>query len=201
MKTNGPKINELLKTPLNLLEDDCINQALVAAVESGSCSNAGKLILHGATNIDKALEESCRLQQILVTAALLLVKAAMNNDRAFVLKLYGEHIQESNILLGEDNLAELQNIVRNQGVKTVVPIEIAQRNNSSAVREELLLRTDVDKERGVVLWFGLHLIQVEISWLRKIHWVQELKLAHNELTTLPSELGNYLKQCAKLDLQ
>ena len=201
MKTNGPKINELLKTPLNLLEDDCINQALLAAVESGSCSNAGKLILRGATNIDKALEESRRLQQILVTAALLVVKAAMSNDRALVLKLYGEHTQESNILLGEDNLAELQNIVRNQGVKTVVPIEIARRNNSSAVREELLLRTDVDKERGVVLWFGLHLIQVEISWLRKIHWVQELKLARNELTTLPSELGNYLKQCAKLDLQ
>ena len=201
VKTNGPKINELLKTPLSLLEDDCINQALLAAVENGSCSNAGKLILRGATNIDKALEESRRLQQVLVTAALLVIKAAMINDRALVLKLYGEHTQESNILLGEDNLVELQNIVCNQGVKTVVPIEIARRNNSSVVREELLLRTDVDKERGTVLWFGLHLTQIEISWLRKIHWVQELKLARNELTTLPKEMGNYLKQCSSLDLQ
>ena len=38
-------------TPLNLLEDDCINKALLAAVESDSPSNAGKLILRGATNI------------------------------------------------------------------------------------------------------------------------------------------------------
>ena len=200
MRTNGPKINELLKTPLNLLEDDCINQALLVAVENGSCSNVGKLILRGATNIDQALEESRRLQQILVTASLLVIKAAMKNDQTLVLKLYGEPTQETGTLI-EDNLIELQNIVRNDGVKSVVPIEIARRKNSSDVREELLLRTDVDKERGTVLWFGLHLVKIEISWLRKIHWVQELKLARNELTSLPPEMGNYLKQCTKLDLQ
>ena len=201
VRTSGPKINELLKTPLNLLEDDCINKALLVAVEIGSCSLAGKLILRGATNIDKALEESRRLHQILVTAALVVIKAAMRNDRALVLKLYGEHTQENNALIEEDNLVELQNVVRNHGVKTVVPIEIARRNNASVVREELLLRTDVDKERGIVLWYGLHLMQIEISWLRKIYWVQELKLARNEFTSLPPEMGNYLKRCTKLDLQ
>ena len=201
VRTNGPNINELLKTPLDQLEDDCINQALLIAVENGSCSNAGKLLLRGATNIDQALEESRRLQQILVTASLLVIKAAMKNDHALLMKLYGEPTQESSTSLIEDNLIELQNIVRNNGVKTVVPIEIARRNKSSAVREELLLRTDVDKERGKVLWFGLHLVKVEISWLRKIHWVQELKLARNELTSVPPEMGNYLKQCTKLDLQ
>ena len=200
VRTNGPKINELLKTPLDLLEDDCINQALLVAVENGSCSNAGKMLLRGATNIDQALEESRRLQQILITASLLVIKAAMENDRTLVLKLYGEPTQESSTLK-EDNLIELQNIVRNNGVKTVVPIEIARRNNSSAVREELLLRTDVDKERGTVSWFGLHLVKMEISWLRKIHWVRELKLARNELSSVPLEMGNYLKQCTKLDLQ
>ena len=40
-------------------------------------------------------------------------------------------------------------------ISTVIPIEISHRNNASAVREELLLRTDVDKVNDVVLWFGL----------------------------------------------
>ena len=201
VRGNGPKINELLKTPLNLLEDDCIDQALLVAVENGSCSSVGKLILRGATNIDPALEESRRLQHVLVTAFLLVIKAAMTDDRVLVLKLYGEHTRETSTLIIEDNLIELQNIVRNSGVKTVVPIEIARRHKSLAVREELLLRTDVDKEKGTVLWFGLHLKKIEISWLKKVYWVQELKLACNELTSLPSEMGNYLKQCTKLDIQ
>ena len=83
----------------------------------------------------------------------------------------------------------------------MVPIEISRRNNASAVREELLLRTDVDKDSGVVLWFGLRLTQLEISWLRKIYWVKKLRLARNEFSSLPPEMGSYLKQCTKLDLQ
>ena len=59
----GPKLNELLKRPRNLLEDDCINNALLAAVESGSPSNVSKLILHGATNIDTALAKSHKEKQ------------------------------------------------------------------------------------------------------------------------------------------
>ena len=83
----------------------------------------------------------------------------------------------------------------------MIPIELSRRYNASAVREELLLRKDVDKSNGTVLWFGLRLMQLEISWLRKIHWVKTLKLARNEFTSLPPEMGNYLKECVKLDLQ
>ena len=68
------------------------------------------------------------------------------------------------------------------------------------MREKLLLRKDIDKSNGTVLWFGLHLMQLETSWLR-IHWVKTLKLACNEFTSLLSEMDNYLKQCVKLDLQ
>ena len=199
----GPMLNELLKKPLNLLEDDCINNALLAAVESGSPINAGKLILHGATNIDDALAKSRKEKQYAVTAALLIIKAAIENDRILVLKLYGENVQgDTKIpLIEEDNLEQLQAAVACGNIRTVVPIEISRRNNASTVREELLLRTDVDKDSGVVLWFGLRLTQLEISWLKKIYWVKKLRLACNEFSSLPPEMGSYLKQCTKLDLQ
>ena len=186
------------------MEDDCLNSALLAAVENDNPNNPMKLILRGATNIDEALTKSRNLKEHAVTAALLIIKAAMVNDRILVMKLYDGniHCQETKIpLTREDNLAELQAVVCNNGIKTVIPIEISRRNNASAVREELLLRTGVDKTNGIVLWFGLHLIELEMSWLRKIFWVKTLKLAHNEFTSLPPEMGNYLKQCAKLDLQ
>ena len=203
VRIKGPNLNELLKTPLNLLEDNCINEALLAAVDSGSPSNAGKLILRGAANIDEALAKSRKEKQHAVTAALLIIKAAMENDKILVLKLYGENVNgDTKIpLTEEDNLAELQAAVATNNIRTVVPIEISRRNNAGAVREELLLRTDVDKESGVVLWFGLRLTQLEISWLRKIYWVKKLRLARNEFSSLPPEMGSYLKQCTKLDLQ
>ena len=203
MRIKGPNLNELLKTPLNLLEDNCINQALLAAVDSGSPSNAGKLILRGATNIDEALAKSRKVKQYAVTAALLIIKAAMENDKILVLKLYGENVNgDTKIpLTEEDDLAELQAAVATNNIRTAVPIEISRRNNARTVREELLLRTDVDKDNGVVLWFGLHLTQLEISWLRKIYWVKKLRLACNKFSSLPPEMGSYLKQCTKLDLQ
>ena len=202
MRIKGPNLNELLKTPLNSLEDNCINQALLAAVESGSPSNAGKLILRGATNINEALKKSRKEKQYAVTAALLIIKAAVENDKILVLKLYGENVQgDTKIpLTEEDDLAALQAAVATNNIRTVVPIEISRRNNAGAVREELLLRTDVDKDSGEVLWFCLRLTQLEISWLRKIYWVKKLRLAQNEFTSLPPEMGSYLKQCTKLDL-
>ena len=184
------------------MEDDCLNSALLAAVENGTPNNPMRLILCGATNIDEALAKSRNLKQHKVTAALLIIKAAMVNDRILIIKLYGGNIhgQETKIpLTREDNLGKLQAAVNS--VKTVIPIEISRRNNASAVREELLLRTGVDKNNGIILWFGLRLIELEISWLRKINWVKTLKLGRNEFDSLPSEMGNYLKQCVKLDLQ
>ena len=127
----------------------------------------------------------------------------MENDRILVLKLYGENVQgDTKIpLTQEDNLEELQAAIAGGNIRTVIPIEISRRNNASAVREELLLRTDVDKDSGVVLWFGLCLKQLEIFWLRKIYWVKKLRLARNEFSSLPPQMGSYLKQCTKLDLQ
>ena len=79
-------------------------------------------------------------------------------------------------------------------VSTVVPIEIARRAQNNDIREELLLHTDVNQEKGSVYWHGLRLLHLDISWVRKIHWVKYLRLARNGLRVIPNELGNYLKQ-------
>ena len=93
-----------------MLEKDCLNHALLAAVESGNPANVGKLILRGATNVDVALAKSRSIPQYEVTAALLIIKAAMEDDKILVLKLYGENVQGQRTkipLTAEDNLKEL----------------------------------------------------------------------------------------------
>ena len=202
-RNKGPNLDKLLKEPI---QGNFFNSALLVAVQSGECgkpSIINKLVLYGATNIDTTLAESRLLKQYAVTATLLIIKAAMVNDIILVLKLYGENIQgDTKIPLTEqDNLEELQAAVASGYIRTIVPIEISRRSHASAVREELLLRTDVDKDSGIILWFGLHLTQLEISWLRKIYWVKKLRLARNEFTSLPLEMGSYLKHCTELDLQ
>jgi len=205
VRTNGPNLNKLLKTPINELEKNCINEALMAAVETGNHSNVGKLILRGASYIDEALEKSRVLQKYSVIATLLIVKAAMHDDdRILVLTLYGENVDglvTKIPISARDNLSELQSCVLDQSFKTAVAIEMSRRYNAFKVREELLLRTGIDKQEGTVLWFGLRLTQLEISWLKKVQWVKELMLARNEFSTLPAEMGDYLKCCTKIDLR
>jgi len=204
VKMNGPNLNRLLKTPFNELEKNCINEALMAAVDTGNHGNVGKLIYRGATCIDEALEKSRTLKMYSVTATLLIVKAAMVDDWILVRTLYGENVLDlpSKIpMTSRDNLSKLQNCVLDRSFKTGVAIEMSRRNNAPKVREELLLRTGIDKEKGYVLWSGLQLTQLDISWLQKVNWVKELILDCNELSSLPTEIGTCLKHCTKVDLK
>ena len=143
------------------------------------------LILLGATNVDKALEVNCRVQRHTVTATLLIIKAAIEDDQNLVLKLYGEDIQgllQTKVPLKEkDNFTEVQHCVLNGHVNLSFAMEIAQKNNSFAVRELLLLRTGINRCKRVVSWSGLHLTQVEISLLEKILWIKDLLLSDNKL--------------------
>ena len=71
------------------MEANCLERALIAAVENGNHLNVGKLVVRGAQNIDEALELSARLKKHKARAILLLVKAAQLNDKDLVLKLFG----------------------------------------------------------------------------------------------------------------
>ena len=90
--------------------------------------------------------------------------------------------------------SDVQEAVLSGKVSTVVPIEIARRNQHVQIREELLLKTDVNQEEGYVYWHGLRLLNLEVPWLRRINWVKRLRLARNGFKTLPNAMGNYLKQ-------
>ena len=205
VEDDDPALDSLLKTPIGQLEDGCINHALMVAVETGNQNNAAKLILRGATNIDEAIEKSHQLKKYSMTASLLLDKAAMKNDMVLIRKLFGETVDKLDTILlllnVDENFSKIQCCVCNQTVNTTMPIEVARQFNAYMVREELLLRTNVDKENSKVLWFGLGLLQLEISWLLKIQWVKELHLSSNGFVSLPPEMGSYLKQCTKLNLE
>ena len=200
VRSSDPNLNDLLKTSQNQLESNCISRALVAAVHSGNCNNVGKLILRGAGNIEEALEESKKLQKHAVTATLLIIKAALINDIDLIKALYNEECSPKYRDLLGSHFEHVSDAARH-AVQTVVPIEIARRTSATTVREALLLKTDIQMDKGVVSWHGLQLLKLEVEWLKKIKWVKILKLARNEFSVLPAEIGNYLKNCTILSLQ
>lgn len=200
VRSSDANLNDLLKTPQNQLESNCINRALLAAVHSGNCNNVGKLVLRGAPNIEEALEESKKVQKHAVTATLLIIKAALKNDIGLIEELYNEESSPKHKDLLELDFEHVCDAARH-AVQTVVPIEIARRTSATTVREALLLKTDIQVDKGVVSWHGLQLLKLEVEWLKKIEWVKVLKLARNEFSVLPKEIGNYLKNCTILSLQ
>lgn len=195
VETNGDNLTELLRFNADQLEPNCLNRALTAAVKNDNHFNVGKLIVKGADNIEDCLKQSRDDLKPHARAMLLLVKAAMRGDRNLVLKLFGEPAPGMDTReYQDDGFQDVQKAVLSGKVSTVVPIEIARRNGHTQVREELLLKTDVNMEEGTVYWHGLRLLVLDVSWLRKIYWVKRLRLARNGFKQLPNEMGTYLKQ-------
>ena len=176
----------------------------MVAVDKNSAVNAGKIIIKGreTLNINAALAYATEVRSYAVRAMLLLVKAAYDDDVNLVAILYGANSPNgSNPILRDPDLHSIQLAIQEKQVTTAVPIEIARREKRGAVREELLLRTDTNMAEGTVLWYGLRLTELEVSWLRRIHWVRKLQLARNDFQSLPSQMGNYLKRVTKINLQ
>ena len=194
---NGEGLTDLLRVSSDQLEPDCLIRALLAAVGNDNHFNIGKLIVKGAPNIDEALTLSVQEGKPHARAMLLLVKAATRGDRNLVLQLFADTSQQDAVEFQDEGFQAAQEVVGQGKVSTVVPIEIARRHHHSTVREELLLKTDVNEKEHTVYWHGLRLLELDISWLRKIHWVERLRLARNGLKTLPQDMGLYLKQVSK----
>ena len=204
METNSAQLNELLAIPRESLEQKCLQTALMVAVEKNSAVNAGKIIIKGRESLDinAALAYATEVHSHTVCAMLFMVKAAYDDDVNLVATLYGANTpNSSNPLLRDPDLHLIQLAIQEKQVTTAVPIEIARREKRGAVREELLLRTDTNMAEGTVLWYGLRLTELEVSWLRRIHWVRKLHLARNDFQSLPSQMGNYLKRVTKINLQ
>ena len=196
MQTDGDNLTELLHFNADQLEPHCLNVALMAAVTNDNHINVGKLILKGAHEIAEALKQSVEEKKPHARAMLLLVHAAMEGNRNLVLRLFGEPTSGADNCREyiDDTFPEVHKAMLSGKVSTVVPIEIARRHGHASVREELLLKTDVNEQEKSVHWHGLQLLVLDINWLCKIHWVQKLRLARNGFKSLPNEMGTYLKQ-------
>ena len=195
VETNGDKLTELLRFNIDQLEPNCLNRALVAAVSNDNHFNVGKLIVKGANNVEECLRKSRDDHKPHARAMLLLVMAAMEGNHNLVLKLFGKPVPGMDTrYYQDDRFQDVQKAMLSGKVSTVVPIEIACRNGCTRVCEELLLKTDVSMEERFVCWHGLRLLDLDVSWLRKIYWVKRLRLARNGFRQLPNEMGMYLKQ-------
>ena len=196
VENNGDKLTELLKNGADSLEPGCLDRALKAAVKNDNHLNVGKLVVKGAKELQSCLQFAKDQKKPHARAMLLLIIAAQTGDKAIVQKLFGEPAPglQNKQDYEDDAFGDVQKAVLSGIISTVVPIEIARRNGQSQVREELLLKTDVYQEEGNVYWDGLHLLSLNIAWLRKIAWVKMLRLDRNGFRSLPPEMGTYLKQ-------
>ena len=186
------------------LEADCLPRALKVATEKGNAVNAGKIIIKGKDTLDvpQALQYAKEKHAHAVRGLLLLVVAASDNDLSLLGVLYGKDVPNyRNRLIEDDEFHHVQAAIQNKEVATAVPIEIARWKNSPEIREELLMLTDVNKEEETVLWHGLRLTELELSWMKRIKWARRLMLAKNDFSTLPPEIGRFLLHVTKLNLQ
>ena len=229
VKRNGTRLAELLEAGVDQLEPNCLNEALIAAVQNDHHQNVGILVKKGASNISEALKLSINEKKVYASAMLMLVYAAMEGNCNLVLQLFGEikiddqPCQEcsrpggTNALVSEmlnnhtsdqdcrDSLDDVCRALQGSNMITAIPIEIAQKNVSAKlstekakrcthVREELLMKTDVNKDEKSVHWQGLGLLSVELTWLKRIDWVDTLLMGRNQLRLLPSQMGLHLQQ-------
>ena len=196
VENDGNTLRELLINGADNLEPGCLDRALMTAVKNDNHLNVGKLVVKGARNLQACLIYAKDEKKPHARAMLLLIIAAQTGNKAIVQKLFGEPVPGlQNMAEYEDEgFRQVQEAVLSGNISTLVPIEIARRNGQAQVREELLLKTDVNQEEGYVYWYGLRLLQLDVGWLRKIAWVKDLILARNGFKTLPPEMAIYLRQ-------
>ena len=227
---NNEDVLELLKSGVEKLEPNCLNNALVAAVKNDHHQNVGTLIATGANNILEALKEAVNGKWLQASAMLMLISAATDGNCNMIRQLFeeiavdelpcqecsrasgGVHALISKMLNHatkeeiHDCLRGVCNVLRASNVPTAIPIQIARRSINTAninpqrarrcthVREELLMKTNVNKDDKSVDWQLLGLRSIELSWLKRINWVKSLLLGRNQLKILPAQMGIHLKQ-------
>ena len=197
VETDGDRLTDLLKNNSEYLEEDCLNRSLIAATHNDNHLNISKLVVKGAKNLDACLEIARSETKPHARGMLLLIKAAHSGNKAIIQKLFGETVDKPDNArdqFSDAGFPDVQKAVLSGKVSTVVPIEIARRTGNAQVREELLLKTDVNQEDGYVYWHGLRLLQLDVSWLHRITWVKRFRLARNGFKSLPNDMGNFLKQ-------
>ena len=203
VETDSEELDEHLATPLNALEDDCLQKALMITVDKDHIDNASKILVKGvetvnvAVMLDRAIEKEARN----IHTLLLMVRAAQEDDVGFILTLLGEDVPGYSHPFMEDPLfAYSKGLVAEGRIDRGVLIITANRSRSKLVMAELLMRTNVCEETKTVDWSGLRLDEMDPDWLKLVPWVKELLLNNNEFVTLPENVADYWSNVTKLDL-
>lgn len=106
----GRHLSMLLQEHVDNIEEDCLDQALLIAVNVNNSSAVAKLVMRGVDNILDALKLSTMQGRHQIRGFLLLVIAAADGSRELVLKLFGEEIQTSDELQVSCDFISLYNI-------------------------------------------------------------------------------------------
>ena len=189
----GERVEELLYRGRGKLDVQFLNQALEFAAKLDSDINVAKVALARPANFKQCATLAETEEKHHAHVMLLLIMAALSGEREILNHLLLEPVHE----IKEENTEQLPLIhcgLFSVNVSINVPIEIAQQNNQVQVIDELLMKTNVYSEEGYVCWRGLQLRELNISLLSKIDWVKKLWLSRNKITSLPQEMGEYLKQ-------
>ena len=91
VETNSVTLDNLLRVQRDSLEGDCLQRALMVAVEMGNAVAAGKLVSKGkdSVKIDVAFERAKQIKAFAVQGLLLMVKSTYDDDHLLILKLFG----------------------------------------------------------------------------------------------------------------
>ena len=167
-----------------------MKQCLEAATLSDNPQCVGKLIKMGAKNIDEclALAEKKGIVNS-ATAMLLLMKSALTGDKT-LLPLNPSFVRAaSSSLVQGIKSCHVTQAVHNGKISTRDALAVAQRTGQHAVKRELLLSTNVNKESGIVDWSKLSLFSLDVQLpLNLCDWLRKFDLSTNMLTRVPKEV-------------
>ena len=199
-KSKGVDIKVLLNTPLSQLESDCLNRALIAAVNTNNPILVGELVLRGADNVKDALIYSKKERKVQSTAMLLLLVAVTTDDNFLLTQLF-DNGPINHPLLANSPVNKVRHIVITDTEFLNIPIEIARQRENVMVFHNLLLHSRVTESTGKIDWHGHNLSNIDSVVFHEIPWVRHLILASTKLSEISDSFYSCLLLCTILELQ
>ena len=171
------------------LEENFLNQALVAATLNDNHECIGKLIKMGARNIDECIQLAKETDLVKAKAILSLVKAALTGEKALLGRSESHSSLDSELnVSGVLTDEEVAKVVLSGEISTLVPLELAQQSGQHSMRREILMLTQINKHKGHVDWSKLKLVSLDVQLLGYMQeWLKEFKLSSNMLRSVPVE--------------
>ena len=189
-----------MNTPLSQLESDCLNKALIAAVNTNNPTLIGELVLRGADNVKDALIHSKKERKVQSTTMLLILVAVTTDDNFLLTQMF-DNGPVNHPLLANSPVNKVRHIVITESEFLNIPIEIARQRENTMVLHNLLLHSRVTESTGKIDWHGHNLSNVDSVLFHEILWVRHLILASTELSEITDSFYSCLQLCTILELQ